>query len=433
MLKKFKHPDIIKALHNLAWLGTERLVQIAVAILISGTLARYFGPDIFGKWQYANTLLLVIAPLTWVCGAEILVPLIVRSQARTNQSGADQASSPIEQNPLGAILGSAFALRFSVSLGALLLCWAALYTELLDPLVAAMLAGLAVTMVFREPFGVVSAWLQSQTHSKPALLISLSTAILKAGAVFLLVRTLVTPARFGWLWAAEAMLIAAALLLYFIWRNNDRLGWYIQPSLFKHLASAGTVFWLGLICMYLFLKLDRLVLEHYVSYAELGRYSAAQQLNENWITLGLMLAQTLAPAFVYRVDNVIALRRNVARLMILAALLMACGALVLDMLAGFIIRHVFGPAYLDAIGIFRWAVWLSVPAGIEAIGNLVVLKYQAKFVLLGKWLLALSVALVVDALLIPRLAGYGALIGLACGYLSAATVNVYYYRLRLFP
>ena len=29
---------------------------------------------------------------------------------------------------------------------------------------------------------------------------------------------------------------------------------------------------------------------------------------------------------------------------------------------------------------------LSVPAGIEAIGNLVVLKYQAKFVLLAKWL-----------------------------------------------
>ncbi|MEX4005599.1 hypothetical protein AB4Y38_43400, partial [Paraburkholderia sp. EG285A] len=45
------------------------------------------------------------------------------------------------------------------------------------------------------------------------------------------------------------------------------------------------------------------------------------------------------------------------------------------------------------IGIFRWAVWLSVPAGLEAIGNLVVLKYQAKFVLLAKWLLALAIKL----------------------------------------
>jgi len=421
MLKKFKQPDIAKALGNLAWLGTERLVQIGVAILISGMLARYFGPEIFGKWQYANTLLLVIAPLTWVCGAEILVPLIVREQART--------ATP---NSLGVILGSAFTLRFAVSLLALLLCWGALSIGWLDPLVAAMLAGLAVTMLFREPFGVVSAWLQSQTHSKPALLISLSTALLKAGAVFILVHSLVAPGRFGWLWAAESSLIAALLVLYFIRRHHGRLGWHIRPALFKHLASAGTVFWLGLICMYLFLKLDRLVLEHFVSYAELGRYSAAQQLNENWITLGLMLAQTLAPAFIYRIENTLVLRRNVLRLMALTALLMVCGALFLDLIAGFIIRHIFGPAYLDAIGIFRWAVWLSVPAGIEAIGNLIILKFQAKYVLLGKWLLALCVAFIVDTALVPHLAGYGALIGLACGYLSAAAVNIYYYRLRLF-
>ena len=341
MLKKFKQPDIAKALGNLAWLGTERLVQIGVAILISGMLARYFGPETFGKWQYANTLLLVIAPLTWVCGAEILVPLIVREQTTTQAKVHPKTLHADTGHSLDAILGSAFTLRFTVSLAALLLCWGVLSIGWLDPLVAAMLAGLAVTMIFREPFGVVSAWLQSQTHSKPALLISLSTAILKAGAVFILVRSLVAPGRFGWLWAAEAALIGLLLVLYFIGRHHGRLGWHIRPALFKHLVSAGTVFWLGLICMYLFLKLDRLVLEHFVSYAELGRYSAAQQLNENWITLGLMLAQTLAPAFIYRIENTQILRRNVLRLMALTALVMVCGAVFLDLIAGFIIRHVF--------------------------------------------------------------------------------------------
>jgi PST family polysaccharide transporter len=51
-----------------------------------------------------------------------------------------------------------------------------------------------------------------------------------------------------------------------------------------------------------------------VSFADLGRYAAAQQLNENWITLALMLAQTIAPAFVYRVQDVARLRRNIVRL-----------------------------------------------------------------------------------------------------------------------
>jgi polysaccharide transporter, PST family len=416
MLKRHANPDVTKALANIVWLGLERLTQIAVAIAISGLLARYFGPDIFGKWQYANTLLLVLAPITWVCGAEILVPTIVHRDAKE----------------LGTVLGSAFVLRMGVSAAALVVTWIGIAAGFTDPLVGAMLAGLAVTMLFREPFvGVINAWLQSMTYSKPQLLTSMVTAILKAALVFLLVRTAASPARFGWLWALEAAAIGGVLMLYYVHRNGGKLGWHVDRSMFRHFASAGTVFWLGLICMYLFLKLDRLMLERAISFADLGRYSAAQQLNENWITLALMLAQTIAPAFVYRVSDVAQLRRNIGRLIAMTAALMIGGAIVLDLLAGFIISHVFGPAYTGAIDIFRWAVWLSVPAGIEAIGNLVVLKYQAKFVLLAKWLLALAVAFGVNLIAIPRMGSYGALVGLAAGYLAAASVNFYYIRFRL--
>ncbi|GAB6846255.1 oligosaccharide flippase family protein [Paraburkholderia kururiensis] len=417
-VRGFANPDVARAFANIVWLGLERVTQIAVAIVISGVLARYFGPDVFGKWQYANTLLLVLAPLTWVCGAEILVPTIV-------------ARPPAQ---LGTVIGSAFALRLSVSALALVLTWAGIAAGATDPLVGAMLAGLAVTMLFREPFiGVINAWLQSMTFSRPQLLASMVTAIAKAALVWLLVRMAAEPSRFGWLWALESAAIGAVLLVYYRHRHGGRLGWHLDRGLFRHFATAGTVFWLGLICMYLFLKLDRLMLERAISFADLGRYSAAQQLNENWIALALMLAQTIAPAFVYRVQDVGQLRRNMWRLFGLTALLMLSGALVLDLLAGFIISHVFGPGYEEATSIFRWAVWLSVPAGIEAIGNLVVLKYQAKFVLLAKWLLALAVAFAVNLAAIARFGAYGALLGLAAGYLAAASVNFYYLRFRLRP
>ncbi|MCA8504996.1 oligosaccharide flippase family protein [Burkholderia multivorans] len=416
MLKRFGNPDVAKAVANLVWLGLERLTQIGVAIAISGLLARYFGPDVFGKWQYANTLLLVLAPLTWVCGAEILVPTIVQR--------------PPAQ--LGAVLGSAFALRIGVSAAALVATWIAIAAGALDPLVGAMLAGLAVTMVFREPFvGVINAWLQSMTYSKPQLVTSMFTALAKALLVWLLVRAAAAPARFAWLWALEAAAIGFVLLLYYRHRNGGSLGWTFDKPLFRHFATAGTVFWLGLICMYLFLKLDRLMLERHVSFADLGRYAAAQQLNENWITLALMLAQTIAPAFVYRVQDVARLRRNIVRLIAMTAALMTAGALVLDAAAPLIVGKVFGRGYEASVDIFRWAVWLSVPAGIEAIGNLIVLKYQAKFVLLAKWALALAIAALANWLAIPRLGLYGALVGLAAGYAAAAAVNFYYIRFKL--
>jgi polysaccharide transporter, PST family len=416
MLKRLANQDVAKAVANIVWLGLERLTQIAVAIGISGLLARYFGPDVFGKWQYANTLLQVLAPVTWVCGAEILVPTIVHRPS----------------SELGTVLGSAFALRITVSGLALAATWIGIAAGVTDPIVGAMLAGLAVTMVIREPFiGVINSWLQSMTYSKPQLAASIATALVKAGLVFVFVRIAVAPARFGWLWAAESAAIAGALIVYYRRRHGGTLGWRVERPLLRHFASAGTVFWAGLICMYLFLKLDRLMLQQTISFADLGRYSAAQQINENWIALGLMLAQTIAPAFVYRVVDARDLLRNVRRLIVFAAALMALGACVLDLLARLIITLVFGPDYEGAIAIFRWCVWLSVPAGIEAIGNLVVLKYQAKFVLLAKWALALAVAFAVNLAAIPRIGSYGALVGLAAGYLAAASVNVYYIRFKL--
>lgn len=418
MLSRIAHPDIAKAAANIVWLGLERVTQIVVAIAIAGLLARYFGPDVFGKWQYANTLLLVLAPLTWVCGAEILVPTIV-------QRG---------EGDLSTVLGSAFVLRFSISVLALAATWAGIAAGLTDPVVGAMLAGLAVTMIFREPFiGVVNAWLQSRTYSKPQLVTSMAVALAKLALVFLFVRMTLAAPRFAWLWAMEAAVVGTVLLAYYARRHGGKLGWRVEPGLLRHFASAGTVFWIGLVCMYLFLKLDRLMLQRTISFADLGRYSAAQQINENWIALALMLAQTIAPAFVYRVQERAQLIRNVIRLIVLAAAVMICGALVLDALAPLVITRVFGPNYVGAIPIFRWCVWLSVPAGIEAIGNLVLLKYQAKFVLLTKWLLALAVAFAVNLLAIPCIGAYGALAGLAAGYCAAVAVNVYYIRFKLRP
>ena len=55
-------------------------MQIGVAIADSSAPARYFGRDLFGKWQYAHTLLLLLSPIARVCGAEILLPTIVHRQ-----------------------------------------------------------------------------------------------------------------------------------------------------------------------------------------------------------------------------------------------------------------------------------------------------------------------------------------------------------------
>ncbi len=409
-LKPFANQDVTRALANLFWIICERLSQMLVAIFVSGMLARYFGPAIFGKWQYANAILAILVPLTWLCGAEMLLPMFVQTRGKS----------------LGTLIGSAFVLRLTAALGVFFIACSVLAVSSIDPLVRMMLVGLMVTLIFREPFSVITIWLQSLTHNRPALLITISGALVKVVLVFVLVRLAVTPSYFGWLWALEAALIATALTFYFAGAHEGKLKWQIDPKLLRHFASVGFIFWLGIICMTLFLKLDRLMLEKYLSYTELGLYAAAQQLNENWLIFGTMLAQTLAPAFIYRINTLAQLQRNLLRLVTSTALFMALCALILSLLSPLIVRLVFGPNYMQAADFLRWAVWLSVPAIIEATTNLVVLRNQAKFVLLTKWALAFVIAFTLNYFLIPRYGGYGALLGLAGGYFAALSVNFYY-------
>ncbi|MEM5433783.1 hypothetical protein [Paraburkholderia diazotrophica] len=416
LIVRFGNSDMNRIVTNIGWLCLERASQIVITVLVSGIFARYFGPNLFGKWQYANTLLAVIIPVTWVCGAEILVPTIVKRSL----------------GDLGSVLGSAFVLRMSVSFLAVLVTWGCIYAGLTDPIVGSMLAGLAVTMLFREPIvGVVNAWLQSITFSRPQLLTSTLTAMGKAVAVYAFARTCVAASWFGWLWALESAIVAFAMVIYFRGRHGGVLGWHVDKRLLVQFAKSGLVFWLGLICMYFFLKIDRLMLAREVSFAALGKYSAALQLNESWIAVTLMLAQTVAPTFVYSVQKYTELRRNLVLLLVLTAALMTVGATALDLLARIIITKIFGPAYVESVRIFRLAVWLALPAGIEAIGNLVLLKFQAKYVVLTKWILALAVAFIMNRWAIPRYGVDGALIGLASGYLSALLVDGGYIVARL--
>ncbi len=409
-LKPLANPDVTRALANLFWIACERLSQMIVAVFVSGLLARYFGPAIFGKWQYANAILATLVPLTWLCGVEILLPMLVQPRGQS----------------LGTIIGSAFVLRLTAALGVFFVTYSLLAFSSIDPLVRMMLVGLMVTIIFREPFSVITIWLQSLTHNRPALLITISGALVKVMLVFVLVRWSATPSYFGWLWALEAVLIAIALTIYFARAHEGRLNWRVDLKLLRRFTSVGFIFWFGIICMTLFLKLDRLMLEKYLSYTELGLYSAAQQLNENWLIFGTMLAQTLAPAFIYRINTLAQLQRNLLKLVISTALFMALCAVILSLLSPLIVRLVFGPSYTQAAHFLCWSVWLGVPAIIEAITNLVVLKNQAKFVLLTKWAFALIIAFTLNHFLIPRYGGYGALLGLAGGYLTAINVNLYY-------
>ncbi|WP_347558818.1 oligosaccharide flippase family protein [Robbsia sp. KACC 23696] len=459
MKKIYNIENIGKITRNLFWLFVERGGQFALAIIISGMLARGLGPDDFGKWQYANSILLIISPLTWVCGAEILVPLMVRSLAENGKTRVDNMS--IDSIPaINDIIGTAFVIRLIASIfvvfvsGLVVVLFGQRST--VDPVVSNIFFGFLGALLFREPFAVFTAWLQARTHSRPALLVSLIAAVMKTVLLYIFIKFSFSTKFYSSLWAFESIVVAVGLCwIYVLFKSRRPIflvnkyykynvenlkcslkarfnnivkvlsDWNFRTEMARDLLLNGAVFWVALIFYTVFLKIDRIILQRYVGYDVLGQYGAAQQITENWITMALMIAQTVAPIFIFGVVDRKKLRRNIAVLSLIVTIFMSLGAIIISYFSTDIIRLVFGGKFVDAARYLTWSTWIAVLVGIQSITSQYLLKFQMKGSVLFKWCIAFLAAIIFDIILIPIYGGYGALLGVASGYLVALIIDIF--------
>lgn len=90
-------------------------------------------------------------------------------------------------------------------------------------------------------------------------------------------------------------------------------------------------------------------------------------------------------------------------------------AVLLSLLAPFIVRVIYGQAFAATVSLLQWSAWLAPLAFAEAGLNLGLLRQHLARQVAIKWLSAAGVTAVVNTLTLPAMGTLGALTGLACG------------------
>jgi PST family polysaccharide transporter len=289
-----------------------------------------------------------------------------------------------------------------------------------------LVALLGLMVFLREPFGVIIAWFQSKALNRTYSLLGLCTALIKLGLVCLLYYAGVANKIFyGAAWLLEALLLALALLIVY---RQDGMRFVAKWNLgsIKPLFMAGLPFWFAMVSMYVFLRMDRLLIKEYRSVAELGAYSAVMQISENLTMVAASIATAAAPLIVFNAQNQRDLKFNVAKLTLGMFGLGLLGALVSIPLSPYVIKLLFGAAFADAAPMLVWSLFAASLVFADAGLNTYLLKTYGGARVLNKWIVALLVGGAVDIIFIPKLGGYGAIMGFASGYLAAICTGVYW-------
>ncbi|MEN7526120.1 lipopolysaccharide biosynthesis protein [Cupriavidus sp. DL-D2] len=402
---------------NLFWMLAERGLQVSVGIGIVAMLARALGPEGFAHFQYAQSIVLVAASFALVCSAEVVVPRLVAMPA------------PAAQHQL---LWHAFVLRLAGGIAgyALMCAYLAITQPVTDIWHAALWLGLAILL--REPFGVVTAWMQAHINIRPGTLFSLTALAIKAmlvGALFAASMTDVS--GYAMAFALEAVVLACLLAANYCSRGaSGRPSW--NPGLTRTLLRSGSLFWISFILMMGARRVDQLILQPAVPAAEFGAYAACMQILDNFTMMATILAAAIAPSYVYAQQRFGDAHAAVGRIALGLAGLGLAGGLAIAACAPWIVALLYGHAFQATTGLLRVAALASPLVFADVALTLLIVHLRKPRWVAIKWAAVLVTTLLCDLILIPRLGSWGAIAGYALGNGLAVIVGiVLWWRYRL--
>jgi O-antigen/teichoic acid export membrane protein len=405
-LLPLKRPGLARIVSNSGWLIGEQVVHALVSLGIGIWLARFLGPEAFGQFSFALALVSVFAIVATLGLNRIVVRELV---ARAGDAMATRS-----------LMSTVFAMRLAATFAAFMACAVASWLFGLGE--AGIVALVAASLMFRAP-DCVDLYFQSITASRVT-----ASAKTVAFLIASLIRVILLVAG-AELWAFAAMVVLEAALssMALLWVYGARAD-ALRPrpfdaALARRLIKESSPEILAGFAGLMLMRLDQLMLEALRGPAEVGVYSVASRLAESWYFVVTAIVASTFPAIVrQRERDASAYMLRLSQLMVglvgIAYFVIALATIV----AKPIVNLLFGTDYAAAAGILIVLIWSGLFVCLGAASGSWIMAEGKVRLNLYRHMLAVSVNVALNALLIPAHGGLGAavatLTALAVAYLG---------------
>lgn len=317
---------------NSAWQVADRLLRMALGLVVMSLTARHLGVAGFGEISYA-------VACAALAGAIInlgIDSLVVRDLVRRPED------SPI-------ILGTAFRLKALASIVALAGTAAWLLAAHGGEPVVWTVAWTAAALVF-QPFETVDCWFQAKVQARIPVIVRLAAFVAGAGWRLVLVGTGGSIEAFAAASLLEGALAVFAWIWAYRWAGASTRGWRWSTAEAVALVRSGWPMLISALAYIAYQRADQLLVMHWRGEHELGLYGIAVRVCDLFAMVPLAVCTTVFPGLLrLREEDPASYRRRFVQLyrgMIVLGLGAGLGSLLL---AGQVVHLLFGPAFADAV------------------------------------------------------------------------------------
>lgn len=367
--------NLRKALNNISWLFLGKILQIILGFFVAIWIARYFGPEQLGLFNYA----LAFTGLFGAIATLGLKDIVVRDITHNPDDAKDTLVSAAALMLIGGFIAYFFII-ITIT-----------YMRPEDKIIRTMVAIMGSRVLFTASNTVVF-WFESQLQSKYIVSVeSFSFLLFAIIKVFLILQNAPLIA-FVWLILIEAFLIA--FLLFCLIAIKDSFFTRLSVS-FKFTKKLLKDSWPNIfagIAVTIYFKVDQIMLGNMIGNESVGIYSVAARISEFWYFILIAITSSVFPRLVelFKLSKK-TFDLQLLRLLKLINFLTLFIGLFIYLFSEPFIQIFFGTQYLDAAEPLKVLGWGGFFVGIGLVRTkyltlMNLLNYKLCFLIFGAFL-----------------------------------------------
>ncbi|BBD68258.1 polysaccharide biosynthesis protein [Nostoc commune NIES-4072] len=404
-LSQFKFSSSLRAIiANTGWLFADRILRMGASLVVGVWIARYLGVQQYGLFNYILAFVSLFSPIFTLGLDDVVVRHIVRQSSNKEE-----------------ILGTTFWLKLLGGIASVLLAISGMFfLGEHETLKIWLVAILAMAGVFRAA-DTIELWFQSQVQSKYTVIAKNIAFLLNSLIKITLILTKAPLLAFAWVTLAEFAMSAIGLLIVYQVKVSSLLLWRWSFSTAKTLLRESLPLIFSGFAIMIFMKIDQVMLGQMTGNNEVGIYSAAVRISEIWYFIPAAIVSSVAPSIYAAKEKSESLYyQRIGQLLRLLTCISIAIALPMTFLSDKIIMVMFGSGYAEAGPILAIHIWTSLFVFMGLATSPWFIAEGLNHVSLGKTLFGAILNIILNVLLIPKYAGFGAAIATIISQAAAA-------------
>lgn len=337
-----EHEGFKKYFKNTGWMFFAQGFS-AISLFVNIWVARYLGPNDFGRLSYALAFAGMFGFIANLGVSGILIRELVKHPEKRDK-----------------LLGTSFILVLIGGIISFLIISILAFLFVDEFVVRSLIMIFALGSIFNS-FSVIYGYFQASVQAKKNSQAQILNIVLSS---FLKIVLILSGKGIIWLmlvYAAEFFFNSVFFIFCYLRSGLKISSWKFDYQLAKSILSVSWLLMLSSGAAMLYMKIDQVMVGHYLDSTAVGLYAASVRLVEIWYFIPAIICGSLFPAIV----NAKSLSQNAyyKRLKALYFLLAGVGFLIAIpsvILAPWFINLFYGSAYFGSVEILRIYIWSGV-------------------------------------------------------------------------